>query len=109
MKAITVPAVDAWAITYAGYRHTGAPWPNYAGHVALHAGADTKDATGIVQAWTRGNVPIDAIIAVAELADGAIHNVRPLTTPVPCPGALGLWNLPTSIAAAVLAQVEAAS
>lgn len=71
-----------------------------------------------------------AIVAVAELADchdGAreqgecsdwalrwqwhwrLVNVRPLRTPVPCKGSLGLWRLPPDVEAAVRAQMESAT
>jgi hypothetical protein len=34
-----------------------------------------------------------------------LSNVRPLTEPVPCRGALGLWTLPDEVEAAVVAQL----
>lgn len=36
-----------------------------------------------------------------------LENVRPLAAPVPCKGALGLWNLPEDIESAVRAQLAA--
>jgi len=36
-----------------------------------------------------------------------LANVRPLAEPVPCRGALGLWNLPADVESAVLAQLAA--
>jgi hypothetical protein len=109
MKAVSVPAVDAWAITYAGYRHTNTPWPDYSGQIALHAADTTGEPRGVVQAWTRGDVPVGAVIAVAELDDGAIHNVRPLARPVACDGQDGLFDLPSAVAAAVREQFKAAA
>jgi hypothetical protein len=42
-------------------------------------------------------------------AEGQYHwrlaNVRPLTDPIPCKGALGLWTLPDEVEAAVVAQL----
>jgi hypothetical protein len=36
-----------------------------------------------------------------------LADVRPLAEPVPCKGALGLWNLPEDVEAAATAQLEA--
>ena len=76
-------------------------------------------------------ITLGAVVAVAELVDicsksapladgpscecgpwaarGQYHwrlaNVRPLTEPVPCKGALGLWTLPDEVEAAVVARL----
>ena len=39
-------------------------------------------------------------------AHWVLEDVRPLATPVPCKGALGLWTLPDDTEASVLAQME---
>lgn len=79
-------------------------------------------------AWT-ASLPLGAVVAIARLADchdatgtdycscstwamahqwhWELADVRPLPQPVPCKGALGLWNLPEDIEAAVTAQLEA--
>lgn len=82
----------------------------------------------------RDSIFIDygAIVAVCELGyltHSAIHaeacscspwsagwswhweltNIRPLAEPVPCRGALGLWNLPAKVESAMMAQLAEAS
>jgi hypothetical protein len=79
------------------------------------------------KAWS-GSLPLGAIVAVARLTDchdatrtdycscspwamahqwhWELADVRPLAEPVPCKGALRLWNLPEDVEAAVMAQPE---
>jgi len=86
------------------------------GHLAAHLERNSE--------W----IDFGAVIAVARIADchdGALEQgecsdwanrwdfhwvlaqVRPLTDPVPCRGALGLWRLPGDVEAAVRAQADA--
>lgn len=103
---------------------------------AIHAGAMKRPAkTRDDFAWmvshglaTPGTVPTDAelaeiagkVVAIATYggpgrwesrwvmgpALWGVDDVRPLPAPIPCRGALGLWELPASVQDAALAQVE---
>lgn len=48
--------------------------------------------------------------AFGDFSDGrygwVLQDVRPLTTPVPCKGSLGLWAVPADVLAAVSAQLK---
>lgn len=136
MKALTVKQPWAWATCYGGKTtENRSRRTNYRGEIAIHAGltwdhdADSDPRILTLENWHRGQVPTGAVVALAEIVGcheapggslrcchpwgepGGWHweftNVRPLATPVPCKGALGLWTLPDEITAAVRAQVEA--
>lgn len=137
MRALSVRQPWAWAICYGGKTtENRTRQTHHRGTIAIHASLTWDESAThyplitTLRNWNRDNVPTGAIVAVADLAgchralpSGALQcchpwgepdvwhwelaNVRPLATPVPCRGALGLWDLPTSIAAAVEAQVEA--
>jgi len=108
----------------------------YRGLLAIHAGKsfdwDAQFPVGMMAAWSAPeDLPLGAIVAVADLSgchdDQECHResggfcspwamglswhweltgVRPLATPVPCKGALGLWTVPDDAEAALAAQLE---
>lgn len=149
-RAITVQQPWAWAITYAGKDiENRTQGTRYRGLLAIHAGlrfsARGSHDPRILASATRLSVPevdrrqlpMGAIIAVAELVDchpdadccrpwgesayreaggrlrTAVHHlvledVRPVYNPVPCRGWLGLWRVPVEVANDVLRGSEVA-
>jgi hypothetical protein len=136
MRALTLRQPWAWAVAYGGKTcENRTRRTTHRGEIAIHAGltwdddAATSPLITTLANWNRGNVPTGAVVALAEIVGchealggalrccypwgepGACHwelaNVRPLATPVPCRGHLGLFNLPADVAAAVREQFEA--
>lgn len=135
MKVLTVRQPWAWAI-FNGKDIENRDWPtNYRGPLAIHAGKGMT-ADEYVQAsqfifekggaWPpyRPDLVFGAILGVVELVDctplhpsawfqGAygfvLANPRPLANPVPCKGALSLWEPPADVLAAVNAQLQEAN
>jgi hypothetical protein len=134
LRALTVRQPWASAIAYGSKRvenRTYAFPRGLAGlMIAIHAGKghDPDAALPIGCSWPEVKAhPLGAVLAVATVTghcqpwecDGAcspwavrgqdhwhLGDVRPLTDPVPCKGALGLWRLPVDIEQAVRAQLE---
>ncbi len=147
MRGLTVQEPWCSAITYGTKRVENRTWATpYRGLLAVHAGRSVDfEASDIAwkaaslshlrdtppSAWK--DVPLGAIIAVAELAGchrdeetalyragmppcspwavscawhWVLRNVRSLPAPVPCRGMLGLWRLPEDVEEAVRAQLE---
>jgi hypothetical protein len=116
MKALTIKQPWAWAIMFAGKDIENRSWlSRYRGELAIHAGARMHDYTKMprgVRAPDDDDLVFSEIIGTVELVDcveksrskwfsgprGLVfRNARPLEKPVPCTGALGLWNVPPEI------------
>ncbi|OOB90733.1 hypothetical protein [Rathayibacter sp. VKM Ac-2630] len=123
VRVLTVRQPWAWAIIYQGkdVENRSRSLGPYRGTVAIHAGL-RDDPAGYYDG-TRDNLPHEqvargAIIGLVDLVDvvtdstspwaweGAHHlllaNPRPLATPIPYRGGLGIRRLPADVAAAVL-------
>jgi ASCH domain len=112
MKVLTISQPWAWAILVAGKDVENRGWrTSYRGPLAIHAGKTRE------KSWKfpRGTLkpPEDlvrgAIVGVVDLVDvvesspskwfggdsyaWVLRDPRVLTTPIPCNGMLGLWNL----------------
>ena len=127
IRAITIQQPWAWAVAHGGKTIENRNWGlAYRGPIAIHAGltwsedggrdARVLNALRGTDALTQTGLARGAVVALADLVDehpdagccrpwgqpGEHHlvlaNVRPLGEPLPCRGALGLWQLPTAIA-----------
>jgi len=123
LKAITVKPVWAWAIIHAGKNIENRSWrTQIRGSVAIHASKNLtrseyeESKQQLPRRWRKElpayeDLPRGVIIGVAELVDCVteskspwfngdfgfvLQNQRPVK-PIPCPGALGFWNLPPEI------------
>lgn len=132
MMAVTLIQPWAWAIAHAGKRLENRSWQTHVwpDRLAIHAGGKL-DKGGVLMLRKAGidaPLPIvrSAVVAVARV-DGVIHaepdvddeqrfwwrgplawrlaDVVPLRKPIPCSGAQGLWQLPTTVEREVEHQV----
>lgn len=126
MKAITVRQPWAWAIIYAGKDIENRSWrTNLRGKIAIHAGAGMTRAEyeegckSILRRNPKLKIPAyedmvrSAIIGTVEIVDCVeksqstwyakgnkgfvLARPRKLPKPIPCKGALKLWDIPKSI------------
>ncbi len=138
MRAVTLIQPWAWAICHANKRVENRTWaPPRAAigkPLAIHAGKSYSfeavkiifDTSGLLVPST---VAFGAVVAVATLADvvhtetdlpddqwdwycgpfgWVLEDVQVLPEPVPCRGALSLWELPPAVEAAVRTQMREA-
>jgi hypothetical protein len=76
--------------------------------IALGAVVAVADVVDICGAQMRSYIPSDCECgpwAARAQYHWRLDNVRALSEPVPCRGALGLWTLPDDVEAAVVAQL----
>lgn len=136
MRALTIRPPWSHAIAQGSKRVENRSWPAPAWaigqDIAVHAGKSFDwDATfpaGHMAEWAPPeDCTLGAVVAVAELRGchgpddcpgtcspwavrGQYHwnlwDVRPLATPVPCRGMLGLWRLPEDAESTVRAQLR---
>ena len=116
MKALTVKQPWAWAIIFGGKDvENRTTLRRYRGELAIHAGArmhDFREMPRGVHAPEEAELVLSAIIGIVELIDCVessrskwfegpfglvLAKPRALKTPVPCKGALGLWNVPPEV------------
>jgi len=135
IPALTIRQPWAWAIAHADKRVENRGWTvSHRGVIAIHAARslDARDVdlvarvAGVPQATVLAGAKVrGAVIAVARLTGicragwgcdcgpwaainqfhWRLEHIRPLSTPVPCPGARGLWTLPPDVHRQVLRQV----
>ena len=127
MKAITIRQPWAWAVVHAGKDIENRTWsPSHRGELAIHAAARMHTHTSLpegVRSPDTDALTLGAVIGVVDLVDvveqsrsrwfiGPLGLVlakpRPLERPVPCRGALNLWNLPDDVEREVRAQLRRA-
>lgn len=121
MKALTVRNPWAWAIAYAGKTVENRSWATkYRGRLYIHAGAARPtlemlhDCEARVESiggmFKPAKMPYGALVATAELVNcqrngeplnpwaepdcyhWILRDIRVLRRPIPCKGALQLWN-----------------
>jgi hypothetical protein len=125
MKALTIKQPWAWAIVFRGKDIENRSWlTHYRGELAIHAGARMHDYTKMprgVRAPEEDELVFSAIIGIVEVVDSVessrsrwfmgpcglvLAKPRALKTPVPCKGALGLWNVPLEVERVVRRRIR---
>ena len=128
MKTIRIRQPWAWAILHAGKDIENRTWnTHYRGELLIHAsGAPDRKHQG----WPKRirlpdllDLPRGAIVGIVELVDVVekirskwfsgpyglvLTNPRPLSKPIPCKGALKLWEAPPEVWRAIRRQLRAA-
>jgi hypothetical protein len=125
MKAITIKAPWAWAIIHASKDIENRSWKtSFRGTVAVHASQGlTRDDYKWARRWTKERTGIllpdfeelhrAAIIGTVDVVDCVrrhsspwyarggygfvLANPKPLSSPVPCAGFLGFWEVPEDV------------
>lgn len=121
LRALTVRQPWAWAIVHGGKDVENRTWPtSYRGRLIIHAGGKLEtEALAVVESRSDAAVPASdefvrgAIIGTVELVDCVrdsdsvwaqpdhwhwlLRQPRPLRTPYPCVGKLGLWRPPADV------------
>lgn len=130
MKALTIKQPWVHAILHDGKDVENRSWrSDFRGWLAIHAAATprrTAEYPRGVRMPELAELDYSAIVAIARVADiresvrskwfdrparGEINygwvlsDVRKLKRPIPCKGALGLWNVPKSVAAQIRRQL----
>lgn len=123
--ALTVRQPWAWAIVYGGKDVENRSWTtSYRGPIYIHAAAKRRPIEErffaewtrqrkLVQPFAQPDLVHGALIATANILavmkdhpsqwaiEGCFHfvldRVVPLRRPIPCPGALGLWTVPSEL------------
>lgn len=133
MRALTLRQPWAWAVLHAGKRIENRTWkpPSWmlGESLAIHAGSGDIYEEDVEQVVRLGGVPapeeydVGAIVGVVRVVGfyrpgcglenpwwdpeqfgWRLGSVWALDEPVPCKGALGLWEVPGEVARAVLGQ-----
>ncbi|MGC8888337.1 MAG: ASCH domain-containing protein [Verrucomicrobiia bacterium] len=132
MKAITILQPWAWVILYGNKDIENRVWKTeYRGKVLLHAGKNfpldyyyycsgylIQEHKILLPPYDK--IPLGAIVGIADLVDCVkksdsiwfegpygfvLRNVKPLE-PIPCKGALNIWDVPENIAKLVQEQLQ---
>jgi hypothetical protein len=116
MRALSVRQLWAWAIIHAGKDIENRSWrTHYRGEVAIHASSKIDENAKLPRGSLKPaeeNLIFSEIIGLVDLVDViessrskwfggpfgyVLTNPRPLSKPIPCKGALGIWNVPLEI------------
>lgn len=119
MKALSIKQPWAWAILHAGKNIENRPRrTNYRGTIAVHAslklfpGWEEYYPNRALKVPPLEDLSIGAIIGFVDIVDCVedsrskwflgpfgyvLENPQPLRRPVPCKGALGLWEVPAAV------------
>ena len=117
MRALTVRQPWAWSIMHAGKDIENRSWSNKhcTGTIAIHSGLRMDDIGDLPRGARRPDPEVlvtGAIIGVVDIVGivkrhrskwftgplgWVLSNPRPLPKPVPCTGALGLWEVPHQV------------
>ena len=116
MKAISVRQPWAWAIIHAGKDIENRTWrTHYRGEMAIHASSKLDENAKLPRGSLKPgeeDLIFSEIIGLVDLVDViessrskwfsgpfgyVLTNPRPLSKPIPCKGALGIWNVPLEI------------
>lgn len=124
MKALSVKQPWAWAILFAGKDVENRVWrTHYRGPLVIHASAQRADAElpRGVRPPANEDAPVSAILGVVDLVDvveesssrwfvgpfgWVLENPRRLAKPIPCAGALKLWDVEGDLLRAVRRGLE---
>jgi hypothetical protein len=125
MRALTIRQPWAWAIIHAGKDIENRSWTNkhVTGTIAVHAGSGLDPLDRLPRGARKPRPDelvhgaIIGVVDVVDVVDGhrskwfsgplgwILSNPRPLPQPIPCPGRLGLWQLPPRVHRAVDKQL----
>lgn len=128
MKAITLRQPHAWAVIYAGKDVENRTWTRpHRGLLVIHAGEKFERDADLPRGvrYDEDDIVRSAIIGVVDLVDikessrsrwwyegnfaWILRDARPLAKPIPCKGALGLWDVPVDIARKIAKQLGLSS
>lgn len=119
MYALTVRQPWAWEMIHGDKRIENRTWPTrYRGPLLIHAAVAPYRPTdpkyfGLVFGAAIGLVDVIDCVPLADVADQPFAcgpwcwvtaDPRPLTQPVPCKGALGLWRLSVDLLPLIVPQ-----